>query len=108
MKEKKVEQSLVPLEATVGKNLIHWPRPIAMALFDFKSTKKESTWETYEVALRDFFGFLAKTGLESPVEVTRTHLSSYIDYLRQAGKADRTIRLYCAAASSFFEFLCRP
>lgn len=110
MKEpkKSSERSLVPLEATVGQNLIHWPKQIAMALFDFKSTKKESSWTTYEVALRDFFGFLSAVGLKSPVEVTRTHLTSYVDYLKKSGKADRTIRLYCSAASSFFDFLARP
>lgn len=106
--EDKKERSLIRLEATTGHNLVHWPREIAMALHDFKAMKKESSWVTYEVALRDFFGFLAQTGLKNPVDVTRTHLTSYIDYLKKAGKADRTIRNYCAAASSFFQFLARP
>ncbi len=106
--KKKAERSLVPLQATVGQNLVHWPKQMAMALYDFKSTKKESSWTTYEVALRDFFGFLGKLGLQSPAEVTRTHLTSYVDYLKKMGKADRTIRLYCSAASSFFDFLARP
>jgi site-specific recombinase XerD len=103
-----VPKQLIHLQSTVGGNLAHWPQQMAMALFDFKSTKKESSWVTYEVALREFFRFLSATGLQSPVNVTRTHLTSYVDFLRKSGKADRTIRLYCAAASSFFEFLARP
>lgn len=103
-----IPKELVHLQSTVGGNLIHWPQQIAMALYDFKAAKKASSWMTYEVALRDFFGFLALLGLKSPIEVTRTHLTSYIDYLKKAGKADRTIRNYCAAASSFFEFMARP
>lgn len=89
-------------------NLSVWPQPMVMALYDFKATKKHSSWETYEVALRDFFQFLALTGLQSPADVTRTHLTSYIEFLKSEKKADRTIRNYCAAASSFFEFLARP
>lgn len=87
---------------------IRWPETFAMALFDFKAVKKASSWTTYEVALRDFFGFLEQIGVRSPNEVTRTHLTSYIDYLKGEDKADRTIRLYCTANSSFFEFLARP
>lgn len=106
--KKPEERSLISFEATVGSNIVHWPKQMAMALYDFKSTKKPSSWVTYEVALRDFFDFLGETGLNSPVEVTRTHLTSYIDYLKQRNLADRTIRNYCAAASSFFDFLARP
>lgn len=87
---------------------IRWPQTFAMALFDFKAIKKASSWTTYEVALRDFFGFLEALGVKSPSQVIRTHLTSYIDYLRKEGKADRTIRLYCTANSSFFDFLARP
>lgn len=103
-----VPQQLVHLQSTVGGNLAHWPQQMAMALYDFKSTKKASSWVTYEVALREFFRFLGAVGLQSPVQVTRTHLTSYVDFLRKSGKADRTIRNYCAAASSFFDFLARP
>lgn len=106
--KKQAERSLIPLQETVGKNLVHWPKQMAMALYDFKSTKKASSWTTYEVALRDFFGFLGLLGLQSPVDVTRTHLTSYVDHLKKMGKADRTVRLYCSAASSFFDFLARP
>lgn len=101
-------QSIAPIRDTVTTNIAHWPKALAMALHDFKAIKKPSSWATYEVALRDFFGFLAAVGLKSPTEVTRTHLTSYVDYLRKEGKADRTIRLYCSAGSSFFEFLARP
>jgi len=107
-KEKKSERSLIPRQETVGQNLVHWPKQMAMALYDFKSTKKPSSWVTYEVALRDFFAFLTLVGLKSPVDVTRTHLTSYVDHLKKMGKADRTVRLYCSAASSFFDFLARP
>lgn len=100
--------ALAPLRDSVGTNLGHWPREIQMSLYDFKATKKESSWTTYEVALRDFFRFLTAVGLKSPVDVTRTHLTSYIDFLKKEGKADRTIQLYCSAASSFFDFLARP
>lgn len=103
-----VPKHLVHLQSTVGGNLAYWPEQIAMALFDFKSTKKKSSWVTYEVALREFFRFLAATGLQTPVAVTRTHLTSYIDHLRQKEFADRTIRNYCSAASSFFDFLAQP
>lgn len=99
---------MATLRDAVGTNLGMWPVEIAMGLHDFKATKKQSSWTTYEVALRDFFQFLAATGLNSPVDVTRTHLASYIDYLRKNGKADRTIRLYCSVSSSFFDFLARP
>lgn len=105
--EKKLSQALIPLQATV-QGLVHWPKAMAMALYDFKAVKKESSWVTYEVALRTFFQFLAATGLESPDQVTRTHLTSYVEYLKGEGKADRTIRNYCSAASSFFDFLARP
>lgn len=101
-------KSLVQLDATVGGNLSQWPKDIAMALYDFKAAKKESSWVTYEVALRTFFRFLAALGLKSPVDVTRTHLTSYIAYLKGEKKADRTIRNYCSAASSFFDHLARP
>lgn len=100
--------SLTPLRDSVGTNIGMWPREILMSLHDFKATKKASSWATYEVALRDFFRFLASVGLRSPVDVTRTHLTSYIDFLRKDGYADRTIQLYCSAASSFFDFLARP
>lgn len=29
--EKKLSQALIPLQATAGKSLIHWPKEIAMA-----------------------------------------------------------------------------
>ena len=103
-----VPHKLVHLQSTVKGNLAHWPQQMAMALYDFKAMKKPSSWTTYEVALREFFGFLAATGLQSPVAVTRTHLTSYVNHLRERNLADRTIRNYCAAASSFFDFLARP
>lgn len=102
------KESLSLLRDPVGTNLSYWPREILMSLHDFKATKKASSWMTYEVALREFFRFLAAVGLKSPVDVTRTHLTSYIDYLKKEGYADRTIQNYCAASSSFFDFLCRP
>lgn len=106
--EDDIQGKLIPLQATAGRGLMLWPREIAMALYDFKACKKPSSWTTYEVALRTFFEFLVATKLGSPKEVTRTHLTSYIEYLRTQRKADRTIVNYCAAASSFFEFLARP
>ncbi len=106
-KENKEQKLSLVREASAG-GLVHWPQQMAMALYDFRATKKQSSWETYEVALRTFFTFIGQLGLRSPDEVTRTHLTSYIELLRNDGKADRTIRNYCAAASSFFQFLSRP
>lgn len=87
---------------------IRWSNTMAMALYDFKATKKPSSWLTYEVALRDFFSFLQQIGVMSPDQVTTTHITSYIAFLKNEKKADRTIRLYAAAASSFFDYLLRP
>jgi integrase len=87
---------------------IRWPKLFAMALFDFKATVRKSSWTTYEVALRDFFGFLEQVGVRSPECVVTTHLTSYLEYLRQEGKADRTICCYAGAISSFYDFLMRP
>lgn len=87
---------------------IKWKTTLAMALFDFQATVTPASWTTYEVALRTFFSFLGQTGLSSPDEVTTTHITSYIAYLRQEKKAPRTIRCYIAAASSFYDFLTRP
>lgn len=100
--------SLSPIRDLENTSLSQWPRTIAMALHDFKATKKASSWMTYEVALRDFFQFLSMTGVSTPADLVLTHITSYIDYLRKEGKADRTIRLYFAAVSSFYDFLCRP
>lgn len=87
---------------------IKWKNHLAMALYDFQATVTPQSWTTYEVALRTFFTFLGGIGLHSPDEVTTTHITSYIAYLRQEKKAPRTIRCYVAAASSFFDFLTRP
>lgn len=87
---------------------IRWPKPLAMALFDFKATVSKNSWTTYEVALRDFFSFLERIGVSSPESVVTTHLTSYLEYLRQEGKADRTILCYAGAVSSFYDFLKRP
>src|SRR6185369_16860410 len=80
----------------------------AKALFNFKATCKESTWTTYEVGLRNFFGFCRQVGLKSPRDVEIVHITSYIDFLKKAGLAKRTINLYLSAASSFFDFLMQP
>lgn len=94
-----------------GKTLsIFFPRPEAMALYDFKATCKPQTWATYEVAIRDFFDFLSRLQppVLSPSDVTTTHITSYIDYLRQENKKERTIHNYIAANSSYFEFMTLP
>jgi len=87
---------------------IRWPKPLAMALFDFKATVSKNSWTTYEVALRDFFSFLEGIGVADPQKVVTTHLTSYLEYLRQEGKSDRTILCYAGAVSSFYDFLKRP
>jgi len=94
-----------------GKTLsLFFPRPEAMALYDFKSTCKPQTWATYEVAIRDFFDFLSRLQppVLSPSDVTTTHITSYIDYLKQEGKKERTIHNYIAACSSYFDFMTQP
>lgn len=87
---------------------VAWPLEDAKALFDFKVTCTESTWETYEVGLRNFFSFCQALGLKSPREVETTHITSYIEFLKKDGFAKRTINLYVSAASSFFEFMMQP
>lgn len=94
-----------------GKTLsIFFPRPEAMALYDFKATCKPQTWATYEVAIRDFFDFLSRLQppVLSPSDVTTTHITSYIEYLRQEEKKETTIHNYIAACSSYFDFMTRP
>jgi len=85
-----------------------WPIEEAMALYNFKASKKPASWTTYEVALRSFFRFIQGLGLRSVRKVETTHITSFIEYLRQDDKADRTISLYLAACSSFFKSMIRP
>jgi len=106
----KPEKLTLVLRDPRGSTEIFFPRPEAMALYDFKSTCKPQTWATYEVALRDFFDFLARLQppVLSPQDVTTTHITSYIAYLESEGKKPRTIINYIAACSSFFDFMTRP
>lgn len=87
---------------------VAWGMEDAKALFNFKATCRESTWITYEVGLRNFFGFCRQVGLKSPRDVEITHITSYIEYLKTAGLAKRTINLYLSAAASFFDFMLQP
>jgi len=87
---------------------VAWGMDDAKALFNFKATCRESTWTTYEVGLRNFFGFCRQVGLKSPREVETTHITSYIEFLKTAGLAKRTINLYLSSAASFFDFMMQP
>ncbi len=87
---------------------VAWGMEDAKALFNFKATCRESTWTTYEVGLRNFFGFCRQVGLKSPRDVETTHITSYIEYLKNGGLAKRTINLYLSAAASFFDFMMQP
>lgn len=107
--KKPPEKSLTVFQDPKRTLEIRWPQKLAMALFDFKATVSKNSWTTYEVALRDFFGFLDQLeGRPKPEEIVTTHLTSYLDYLRKEEKSDRTIRCYAAAVSSFYDFLKRP
>lgn len=108
MKDKPQNGDLVVFQNPARTLEIKWKKTLAMALWDFQATVTPASWTTYEVGLRSFFTFLGQTGLSSPDEVTTTHITSYIAYLRQEKKAIRTVRCYVAAASSFFDFLTRP
>lgn len=87
---------------------VSWGMEDAKALFDFKATYGKSSWTTYEVGLRNFFGFCKALGLRSPRQVEITHITSYIDWLKNEEYAKRTINNYLSAASAFFDFMMQP
>jgi integrase/recombinase XerD len=63
------------------------------------------TRETYEIALRQFFGFCRENGIE-PLEANRMHIELFARQLELTGRQVATIAGKLNVLSSFFKYAC--
>lgn len=61
----------------------------------------ENTVKTYARGLKQFFGYLASEGIQSPV---RADILAFKDALRERGLAPNTINIYIISVRRFFEW----
>jgi integrase/recombinase XerD len=67
----------------------------------------KNTLESYKRDLKQYFGYLKKTGHPNVEETTRQDIVSHLKALRDQGKASSTISRSMASIRAFYQFLIR-
>lgn len=67
----------------------------------------ENTIVSYKRDLNKLVQFMTKKGIENPVDVTITHLESYVLYLEQQNFAAASVSRMIASVKAFFRYLLK-
>lgn len=65
----------------------------------------DNTLHSYQLDLKSFSHFLKKRSIKQITDINRHHITAYLLFLRQEGKAAATMARHMAAIKSFFHFL---
>lgn len=115
LKNYPAEQQAQYLQQAVNQSLVHQAGLIVQAaLLDrdqyrdrwLQQKRSMATKDAYRKAINDFFSYLDRNGIASPVLVTAEHADDYLEELKQR-YSDNSIRARVSSCGSFYSYLKR-